>query len=128
MLRKEGCRREAAFKSKENEISSLLQQTSIPQRILIAVTTHKCSISSRSEVHSLGYTPSIPFHKPPPILLSCTILLACLTLKPLCFQAIIHCINQPFLQLTIKQLSTYILLAILSFPILSIQLDHQRTL
>ena len=30
------------------------------------MTTHNCSISSKSRVHSLGYAPCIPPHKPPP--------------------------------------------------------------
>ena len=39
-------------------------------------------ISSRSRVHHPGYAPCIPPHKPPPY----TILLACLTSKPLFFK------------------------------------------
>ena len=37
------------------------------QRLHIAAATHNCGISSRSGVHTLGYTPCTPPHKPPPL-------------------------------------------------------------
>ena len=59
------------------------KRTSTLQRLQIAVTTHNCSISSRSRAHLPGYAPYTPHHKPPPCSPSWTILLACLTSKPL---------------------------------------------
>ena len=48
--------------------SRLLIQVST-HRLDIAVTTHNYVIISRSRVHSLGYAPYTPSHKPPPFFL-----------------------------------------------------------
>ena len=57
------------------------RQTSTRQELHIAVATHNCGISSKSEVGPPVYTPCIPTQLRH-ILLSCAILLACLTFKP----------------------------------------------
>ena len=60
--------------------------TSALQELHITVATHNCGISSMSRVHPPGNAPYIPsLINPRHTLLSCTILLAYLTSKPLFF-------------------------------------------
>ena len=95
-----------------------------------AVASHNYSISSRSRVHSPRYAHELPLTNPRHTLLSCTILLACLTSKPLFFKqsfmVSIHFYSLPTERLP-AHFPTLTLLPILSFSILSTWPNHQRT-
>ena len=98
------------------------------QGLHIAATTHIYIISSKSGVHPPGYAKSIPSHKPPPFIP----ILACSTFKPLFFRQSFTESIHLFRSHSTKRLPThspkYTLLAILSFPILSILPNHRRKL
>ena len=89
-----------------------------PQELHITVTTHNCSISSKSGVHF----PGIPPHKPRHSFLSFTILLACPTFKlPFLFQTV-HLFSGRSTKLLPIHSPSYTFLAVLPSPILSIWL------
>ena len=90
---------------------------------------HSYGISSKSGVHSSGYTLCIPPHKPPRprAFLSCTILLASLTSKPLFFKYSFMVSIHLFLSLPIEHTLLHRLLAILFLSIISIWLNHHGT-
>ena len=97
------------------------------QGLHIAVATANCGILSKSRVHP----PFIPPPKPRHSFLSCTILLACLTPKPLFFKQSFMVSIYLFHYLHTERIPAYFpsytLLAILSPSILSTCSNHRRT-
>ena len=115
-------KREAKLKKeKKNKISLLCPLScrlshKCTSTLHIALATQNCGISSKWGVHPPGYTQCTPPHKPHS-LLSWTILLSCLTSKPLFLKHSFSISIHLFLGLLTEQLS---------LSILSIWLNHCR--